>query len=379
MNISLLTGAYKNAGDFLIVDRCKKLLRYVYPDCNIVEYERRKPLNDYLETINRSDCLILAGGPAYQRNIYPQSIPLVDDLSLIKVPIFGIGLGWKGETNSNTVLYNYHFSEKTLSLLQRMQKDGVALPCRDWYSVRALRNNGFKNVVMTGCPAWYNIDFLNSVSADNIFQKNPIENKGVIAISDPAYACNFDLVSVVIDELNKRYPQSKKVLLFHRGVGVDKDTPESLGIMQQKLYEKIETDYPNVEIVDASRGIEKLSIYEKCDLHIGFRVHAHIYNLSMGNHSLLIEEDARGAGVNEIFGLPSVKTYNDYRIAPSIVDIIKRRRVDNPRNLFFSKNIADMLDRYEAIKTFQYNHIMNFIKSYFEVCVNYIRLMKEHI
>lgn len=375
MNISLLTGAYKNAGDFLIVDRCKKLLRYVYPDCNIVEYERRKPLNDYLETINRSDCLILAGGPAYQRNIYPQSIPLVDDLSLIKVPIFGIGLGWKGETNSNTVLYNYRFSEKTLSLLNRMQKDSIALPCRDWYSVRALKINGIQNVVMTGCPAWYNIDFLNNVSVDN----DHIENNGVIAISDPAYACNFDLVSVVIDELNKRYPQSKKVFLFHRGVGVDKDTPESLGIMQQKLYEKIATDYPNVEIVDASRGIEKLSIYEKCDLHIGFRVHAHIYNLSMGTHSLLIEEDARGAGVNEIFGLPSVKTYNDYRIAPSLVDIIKRRRVDNPRNLFFSKNIADMLDRYEAIKTFQYNHIVNLIKSYFVVCRDYIECFAKHI
>ena len=32
---SLLSGAYINAGDFLIVDRTKKLLRYVYPDCEI--------------------------------------------------------------------------------------------------------------------------------------------------------------------------------------------------------------------------------------------------------------------------------------------------------------------------------------------------------
>lgn len=378
MNISLLTGAYKNAGDFLIVDRSKKLLRYVYPDCNIVEYERRKHLNDYLETINRSDCLILAGGPAYQRNIYPQSIPLVDDLSLIKVPIFGIGLGWKGETNSNTVLYNYHFSEKTLSLLQRMQKDGVALPCRDWYSVRALRNNGFQNVVMTGCPAWYNIECLNNYNTEES-EKREERKVETIAISDPAFPCNFGLVPVVLEELNKRYPQSKKYFIFHRGFGVDKDTPDKLGVLQQNLCDKIANDYPNVEIIDASRGIGKLSIYDNCDLHVGFRVHAHIYNLSQANHFLLIEEDARGAGVNEIFGLPSVKTYNDYRIAPSIVDIVMKRKVDSNSNLFFKNNLSDMLDRYEAIKDFQYNHIMNFIKSYFEVCVNYIRLMKEHI
>ena len=107
MNISLLSGAYKNAGDFLIVDRCKKLLKYVYPECNITEYERRNPLNDYLDTINKSDCLIFAGGPAYVSNIYPNRIPLVENLTRIKVPIFTIGLGWRGANVNNREIYNF--------------------------------------------------------------------------------------------------------------------------------------------------------------------------------------------------------------------------------------------------------------------------------
>lgn len=46
--------------------------------------------------------------------------------------------------------------------------------------------------------------------------------------------------------------------------------------------------------------------YDSCFLHIGFRVHAHIYNLSQGNVSILINEDARGIGVNHALRIENV-------------------------------------------------------------------------
>ena len=80
------------------MDRTKKLLRYVYPDCEITEYKRDQKLDGYLEVINRTDALIIAGGPAYMMNIYPDIIPLVDNLEDIKTKIIAIGLGWYGKS-----------------------------------------------------------------------------------------------------------------------------------------------------------------------------------------------------------------------------------------------------------------------------------------
>lgn len=61
---SLLSGAFVNAGDFLIVDRTRKLLEKVYPNCVITEYKRNEKLDEYLDEINKTDALIIAGGPA---------------------------------------------------------------------------------------------------------------------------------------------------------------------------------------------------------------------------------------------------------------------------------------------------------------------------
>lgn len=52
MNITLLIGAYKNAGDFLIVDRSIKMLQDVYPNCNITTYLRNEKLDKYLDEIS---------------------------------------------------------------------------------------------------------------------------------------------------------------------------------------------------------------------------------------------------------------------------------------------------------------------------------------
>ena len=90
MKFSILSGAYVNAGDFLIVDRTIQLLKNVYPDCEIIIYERRKNLENDLKEINKSDALILAGGPAYLPNVYPETIPLVDDLDRITTKIVAI-------------------------------------------------------------------------------------------------------------------------------------------------------------------------------------------------------------------------------------------------------------------------------------------------
>lgn len=55
-------------------------------------------------------------------------------------------------------------------------------------------------------------------------------------------------------------------------------------------------------MTDISGSADGFLIYDNCDLHVGFRVHAHIYNLSKRNKTLLLNEDFRGFAVNETLG-----------------------------------------------------------------------------
>lgn len=72
---------------------------------------------------------------------------------------------------------------------------------------------------------------------------------------------------------------------------------------QQGLKEWLERR--GVDVRDLSYSCEGFSAYNECDLHVGFRVHAHIYNLSQRIPSVLIEEDGRGWGAVEALGMKS--------------------------------------------------------------------------
>lgn len=133
MNISLLSGAYKNAGDFLIVSRCKELLQNSAPNTLITEYERGSALDEVIEQINKTDVLVIGGGPAYIEYLYPKIIPLVENLEDIKVPIFAMALGWNGQNDFSKAVYKYSFSDSTKKLLRRIENDGYSLGCRDFF------------------------------------------------------------------------------------------------------------------------------------------------------------------------------------------------------------------------------------------------------
>lgn len=298
----ILSGAYVNAGDFLIVKRTKEILKYIYPNCSFIEIARNKSLTPYLAKINEADALIIAGGPAYLPNVYPDTIPLVDDLSQIKTKIVPVGLGWYGEELNEQYIYTkYKFTDKTKELLKRLEKDAHSLSCRDYYSCRVLHANAFANITFTGCPAWYDVKYLDKVDAKE-FHK---ENIKKICVSDPAVSQNIGQLKLLIQYLHKTFHQAEISVVFHR---------EENDSNYQKTEQELKALYGDkVNCYNISYSAEGFSIYDDCDLHVGFRVHAHIYNLSHRNLSVLIEEDGRGAGVNEALSLPRITAYNLYK------------------------------------------------------------------
>lgn len=294
MKIALLHGAYLNSGDFLILNRTRKLLKHCYPDCIINEYYRNTELDEQLEEINNNDILIFAGGPAYGNGFYPATAPLVKNLDDIKVPMMMIGLGWWGSDSYVDTIYSYQFSDEMKKLLNRVTNDSKILGCRDYFSCDVLRNNGYVDVAMTGCPAWYDIENVDITK----YTGKKIADVDKICISDCANINNYENVITLITFIKKFFGEKDIYYVCHRGYPMPQ-----LGI--DKFFEKI-----GVKMIDISNSADGFKIYDDCDLHIGFRVHAHIYNLSKRKLSILIEEDSRGGGVDQALGLPRICANN---------------------------------------------------------------------
>ncbi|MCM1371295.1 MAG: polysaccharide pyruvyl transferase family protein [Clostridium sp.] len=371
MKFSILSGAYVNAGDFLIVKRTIELLKFIYKDCEIKEYKRKYSLEEYIEDINNSDALIIAGGPAYTSNLYPDIMPLVPDLSKIKTKIVPIGCGWYGVSAISDYIYKYVvFEPKTMELINKIYNDCKLISCRDWYSVKTLSVNGFLNGYMTGCPAWYDI---KSIDKKPKFLNTDF-NINKICISDPANLGNIEQAKKIILLVKNKYKNANIKFVFHRR--------ENLKLENKYLeLEKflIQNDIEFVNISDSADGFE---VYNDCDLHIGYRVHAHIYNLSIRNLSILIEEDGRGRGVNNALALPKITAYNELKVDYKNTFFRKNIRIIKKKffkvgiyknNKYVFNELCDVLNEINKSNYVQYEIAFDIMKKYYQNMINYIK------
>jgi len=200
----------------------------------------------------------------------------------------------------------YKFTDSAKQLLNSMEKTYAGMSCRDYQTVRALIGNGYKNVTMTGCPAWYDIPSLRKkFSPPDLIKK---------IVFTPAQDFIYSDQSIdIMNFLSERFKDSQIIVSFHRGIGeVDEFTPEAEAINTKKLADH--ANKSGFEVVDVSCDAGKLKFYDDCDFHIGFRVHAHTYFLSKRLPSILIHEDGRGNGVTEALRSPGIDAYQVSKI-----------------------------------------------------------------
>jgi hypothetical protein len=326
-------------------------------------------LSDNLIEINSCDLLVIAGGPVYSHNVYPVQIPFVKNLSDIKVPIFAMGLGWYA-SGHQSIRYDYDFSKSTLSLLKRIENDGYPLGCRDFNSVCVLKKAGILNTKLTGCAAYFDIGKLTNVV--------PYSGGGKgILISDPALAANYNLSIELCKYLRKKFPNKEITFVFHRGTFADKYTYISAAKRLQKLLQQL--DNIGIKYSDIAYGVDGFNMYDNCDLHIGFRVHAHIYALSQKRPSILIEEDLRGDGANDLLGLMHIKADRP------IFDLIRNRylRKIYKSNLLFAasnatslKYVNSLLEYYQEAGFEQFEWVNKRIEYYFNQMIGHLKSIK---
>ena len=352
MKIALMSGAYVNAGDFLIEKRSKLLLEHFLDGADIHILKRNLKYDNQIDKLNDYDLIVFGGGPGYQKNIYPKSIPFISDFKALRTPVILMGWGWKGASANETCLYNLSFTDQTKTFLRFIESGHMPFGCRDWYTVRFLKNQGFNHTVMTGCPAWYDLDCMDHLKVNKIWK--PEDKSPLICISDPAYELNLPIMKSLIVHLRENYSNAKIQMVFHRGL----EKRELL--LQQDFLKKY-----NVTYADISGSSEGFNRYNTCHLHIGFRVHAHIYNLSRGNISVLLNEDARGAGVNDALGIKNIclKPYNR----------IFHRKVDCEEIDMLMKTVDDYLQYISETDCLQYKNACTNIRFYYQVMQNFIK------
>ncbi len=298
----LLTGGKNNAGDFLIKHRAKKLLTELRPDREFKDLNAWEPLDEEkLKIINNSKALILTGGPALRSNIYPGIYKLMPDLDKIKVPILSMGIGWKSANGNWEDITNYKLNNESLPLIKRLAESGYKSSVRDYHTMHVLQKYGANNVLTTGCPALYDVESIGK----------PMLSKDVTKI-------NFSLgvgfvdsknmeksVKAILLRLKKKFSGKELSVKFHHSI--DKsflETPDPNKDLYKKNVQFVEwLKRQNIDYEDISGSAQNLiGSYNSCDLHVGYRVHAHIFMSSISKPSILLSEDGRGKALSALLG-----------------------------------------------------------------------------
>lgn len=294
----ILTGSKNNAGDYLIKYRAKQLFAEIRPDREIIDINGWETLSlSNLYVINESKALILMGGPALVEDMIPRVYGLSNVIDEIKVPIVLMGIGWKSQEGNWEDTYNYKLNFKTSKLIQKINNSGYLSSVRDYHTLNALRFNGCENVLMTGCPAYYDQNYINTEFTPQIVKKAAF-SLGVSFIDSPSM---LELMKENILACQDRFSENEFEVVFHHSLDREKFSSAYNSLSYHvKMHNEFANwlDSKSIKYVDISGSAENLmNYYTNVDLHIGYRVHAHIFMNSISKKSILISEDGRAKGV----------------------------------------------------------------------------------
>ena len=322
MKFLILTNAMTNGGDFLVVDCGIKMVRRFLGEENCTFFNIYESSAESME-LAQNDAVLYLGGPLYISRLLENHLYSIMSVARKYQKKFHVlGCGWYGVSDDSDVLYKYQFSEKSREILSYINENGI-LGCRDYLTVNVLKNNGYKNTVMTGCPAWY--DNMMGIKKDvSTIKKVVISDMGLT--KDPSFHDDkYEQFVEVLRLVKTKFPNAEIIFTFNNGIITKYSTKYNKKIEDLLIAEKI-------KYYDLSHNRDGFSVYDECDFHVGYRLHSHIYSLTKGIPSVLICEDGRGIGMNRTFGLPVIRA-NSAKVEG-----------DYQNNLFLLKELEDGID-----------------------------------
>jgi len=373
-----LTGGKNNAGDFLIKYRAFNLFKALRPDRDIIDYNEWEEIDDKkLDIINHAEALILLGGPGLVYNMYPNgAYKLRENLDDITVPIIMMGIGWKDPQGDWRDTYTYRLSDSSLKLLDKIENSGYFSSVRDYHTLNALQIKGYKNFIMTGCPAYYDQNYMGKEYVTSKINKVAF-SLGVSFIDNSLME---EQMKRIILKLNRLYPTVEVV--FHHSL--DEKTIEKVygkGDRKHYLYHKefsLWLESHGINYIDISGSADTLiNYYSKVDLHIGYRVHAHIFMNSISKYSILLNEDGRGKGVEKVLGGTTIDSYFEYK--KDFFSKVLNRLLPNYNrmrpNIYLQDELLNYIQYEQEIKNHRTSIAKNRIEKNFEIMKNFIKAL----
>jgi hypothetical protein len=272
--ILLLHRAISNAGDYLIFERARDLFAAFRPRAEYLVGDASQPLERQFSraTLRTLSATVICGGPGFQDRMHPRLYPLAP--GVLESPVIFLASGSFIVPGSSRQIADFRFDSPTKSFLDAIAANAPFVGVRDRLTQGMLERLGVPRVVMNGDPAWYDLERISA----------PLKVPAVvrsIAFTPPAHpafqAQGLDLLRRIAD----RYGAGGVTVFFHRGLQPPfVDLARALGC----------------RVGDITGSAQGFTSYESFDLHVGYRLHAHLYCLSRGLVSYLVAEDSRGRG-----------------------------------------------------------------------------------
>lgn len=261
----------KNIGDQLITNTLISAIRDINPNTSFEVVFRADDWDKVKSTILEADHIFfacLAIRNFMDKIEYPWLFKVVES----EVPFSCIASGTDLPVNINKDIYS-EISKSAYSLLAQINSKAVSFTTRGIASQFLCESLGMNRCEFNGDIAFYNTKY----SKDKFTKNQDIKN---IVVSDPhrpqAY---LDSMKVLIKGLKNLFPNANIVLAQHGINPTLEEYCEADNIKTVRIYEK-----PN----------SGLDIYDNADLHVGYRVHAHVSALTRRKYSYLLEQDGRG-------------------------------------------------------------------------------------
>lgn len=294
----------RNVGDKLIEHRTKEIFRKEKNATKFLTVFREEPLEEHLETVNASRGILMPAFPIRDNPMYPVTVRLVKDLSRIKVPLIPVGANWNVYPGDVQSRREVQYSKETVDFLRYVAGQIKHISCREYYVVQVLKKHGITNTIMTGDPAWFDLQSLGKP------MRRPSEIKRVV-FTPPLSPYYADQAAALMTMIAEQFPAAERLCGMHLADAETSDTTKaensaalSPAVTAKNRRIRQLADKLDFQVLELAGDLEALSRhYDRSDLHVGYEAHAHVYLLSKRRPSVLIAEDARGVGFNYTLGV----------------------------------------------------------------------------
>lgn len=307
----------KNVGDAMITESFKKLL--IEHGCNQIFIPVFRDINlDKLDLKYVKN--ILAPGFSVAPSSYPKKFSLFSDLNkLHNFNFIPFGCSYQNYlphlTAFDPKLYTNN-DRKFLSLISELSGN---IPCRD-IMIKNLLNNIGINSYYCGDLVLYDPKIINKQFT------NPKKIRSVAMSVQHKKVYLTQSIKLLKKIKNYFAPETNIYVTFH---GIEDIVTNTI---------KEEADMLNIKCINLSGNFENLKFYENIDIHIGYRLHGHIYCLRKRKPSILIVEDARAYGFSQTshMGVGCFQGLNDNKKPDELLEEKIFEFIDYEKNINFS-------------------------------------------